>query len=318
MAEFKDILTRIDEAIEEFNKKIPASQRAMLEGIEEQLLRLDLKNGRIKTTVANLKIITSIKNKLLKIVLNEDYIQDVKNFAKAFVDVTNLQNEYWKSVEKTFKPSSILKEIKNQAVGDTVNKLTEAGIGTNISSQIEDILRTNITTGGAYKDLTAQLRESLTDTDKSPGVLSRYTKQITTDSINQYNANYTQLVSSDLGFEWFAYQGSDIASTRPFCDSMTDRRYFHISEIPALLVAEDLYYIKDGKRTKVPIYEKTGLPAGMIEGTNAENFFIRRGGYNCGHQIRPVSERLVIAQDKALYDKVIASQKYKAWKTVNG
>lgn len=318
MAEFKDILTRIDEAIEAFNKKIPASQRAMLEGIEEQLLRLDLKNGRIKTTVANLKIITSIKNKLLKIVLNEDYIQDVKNFAKAFTDVTNLQNEYWKSVEKTFKPSSILKEIKNQAVGDTVNKLTEAGIGTNISAQIEDILRTNITTGGAYKDLTAQLRESLTDTDKSPGVLSRYAKQITTDSINQYNANYTQLVSSDLGFEWYAYQGSDIRTTRPFCDAMTDRRYFHISEIPSLLAAEDLYYIKDGKRTKVPIYEKTGLPAGMIEGTNAENFFIRRGGYNCGHQIRPVSERLVIAQDKSLYDKVIASPKYKAWKSVNG
>lgn len=318
MASFNEILKRIDEAIEGFNNKIPASQKAMLESIEEELLRLDVKDGRIKTTVANLKIIASIKNKLLKIVLNEDYMAEVKNFAKAFVDITNIQNEYWKSVEKTFKPSSILKEIKNQAVEDTVNKLTEAGIGTNISSQIEDILRTNITTGGSYKDLTAQLRESLTDTDKSPGILSRYTKQITTDSINQYNANYTQIVSSDLGFEWFAYQGSDIKTTRPWCDAMTDRRYFHISEIPSLLSAEDLYYIKDGKKTKVPIYEKTGLPAGMIEGTNAENIFIRRGGYNCQHQIRPVSENLVRNQDMALYEKVVKSPEYKRWKNANG
>lgn len=318
MAEFKDILTRIDEAIEAFNKKIPASQRAMLEGIEEQLLRLDLKNGRIKTTVANLKIITSIKNKLLKIVLNEDYIQDVKNFAKAFTDVTNLQNEYWKSVEKTFKPSSILKEIKNQAVGDTVNKLTEAGIGTNISAQIEDILRTNITTGGAYKDLTAQLRESLTDTDKSPGVLSRYAKQITTDSINQYSRNYTQIVSSDLGYEFYAYQGSDITTTRHFCDAMTDIRYFHVSQIPGLLQAKDLYYTdKDGKRKKVEINPKTGLPHGMIDGTNAENFFIRAGGYNCQHAIRPVSERLIKTQDINRYNEIINSSDYKIWKGVN-
>lgn len=317
MAEFKDILTRIDEAIEAFNKKIPASQRAMLEGIEEQLLRLDLKNGRIKTTVANLKIITSIKNKLLKIVLNEDYIQDVKNFAKAFTDVTNLQNEYWKSVEKTFKPSSILKEIKNQAVGDTVNKLTEAGIGTNISAQIEDILRTNITTGGAYKDLTAQLRESLTDTDKSPGVLSRYAKQITTDSINQFSRNYTQIVSSDLGFEFYAYQGTDIKTTRHFCDALTDFRYFHISQIAGLLQAKDLYYTDDdGKRKKVEINPKTELPYGMIPGTNAENFFIRAGGYNCRHAIRPVSERLVQTQDKSLYDKIIATPEYRAWKSI--
>lgn len=316
MASFNEILKRIDEAIEGFNNKIPASQKAMLDGIEEELLRLDVKDGRIKTTVANLKIIASIKNKLLKIVLNEDYMSEVKNFAKAFVDVTNIQNEYWKSVEKTFKPSSILKEIKNQAVEDTVNKLTEAGIGTNISSQIEDILRTNITTGGSYKDLTAQLRESLTDTDKSPGILSRYTKQITTDAINQYSRNYTQIVSSDLGFEFYAYQGTDIKTTRHFCDALTDFRYFHISQIPGLLQAKDLYYTdEDGKKKKVEINPKTGLPQGMIPGTNAENFFIRAGGYNCKHAVRPVSETLVQNQDKQLYEKIINSPEYKAWKS---
>lgn len=318
MASFNDILTRIDEAVEKFNKRIPEAQKDMLDGIEEELRRLDLKDGRIKPTVANLKVIASIKNKLLKLILTEDYLSEVKEFAQAFKDVSSLQNEYWKSVEANFKPSSILKEIQSQAIGDTVNKLTDAGIGAGISESIADILRTNITTGGPIKDLTAQLRESLTDTDKSAGLLSKYAKQITTDSINQYNANYTQVISSDLGYEWFAYQGSDIKTTRPWCDAMSDRRYFHISELPDLINAVDLYYIKDGKKTKVPIYEKTGLPAGMIEGTNPENIFIRRGGYNCQHQIRPVSERLVIAQDKALYDKVISSAKYKAWKSANG
>lgn len=318
MASFNDILKRIDEAIEGFNNKIPASQKAMLEGIEEELLRLDVKDGRIKTTVANLKIIASIKNKLLKIVLNEDYMAEVKNFAKAFVDVTDLQNEYWRAVEKKFKPSSILKEIRGQAIADTVNKLTEAGIGLNVTTTIEDILRTNITSGGPYKDLVKQLRETVVGTVDKEGFVAMRAKQVTTDAIHQYNANYTQLVSSGFGFEWYAYQGTDIKTTRPFCDAMSDRRYFHVSEVPDLLAAHDLYHVKDSQRLKVQINPKTELPYGMIPGTNPENFFIRRGGYNCGHQIRPVSENLIKAQDKPLYDQILTSAKYKAWKSVNG
>lgn len=318
MASFNDILSRIEEALTRFNKKIPASQRAMLDGIEEELRRLDLKDGRIKPTIANLKVVTSIKNKLLKLILNEDYIGEVKEFAKAFKDVSVLQRQYWTGIESKFKPSSILTEIRNVAITDTVGKLTEAGIGVNIAENITDILRTNITTGGSYKDLMGQLRESLTDTQKSDGLLTRYSKQVTTDSLNQYSANYTQIVSSDLGYEWFAYQGSDIVSTRPWCDSMTDRRYFHVSELPNLLRAEGMYYEKKGVRTKVPIYEKTGLPHGMIDGTNPENIFIRRGGYNCSHQIRPVSANLVKLQNADLYNTVINSTEFKSWKTLNG
>lgn len=317
MASFNDISARIKDALERFNKKIPASQRAMLDGIEEQVARLDLNNGKIKATVANLKIVASIKAKLLKLVLNDEYIDEVKQFAQAFRDVSVLQREYWQQIETNFKPRSILKEIRSQAIGDTVSKLTESGIGTNIADNIADILRTNITTGGSYKDLLGQLRESLTDTQKSDGLLTRYSKQITTDSLNQYSRNYNQIVSSDLGYEWYAYQGSDIKTTRPFCNALTDFRYFHISQIPALLRAENLYYIKDGKKNKVPIYDKTGLPHGMIDGTNPENFFVRAGGFNCGHSIRGVSAKLVQTQAPELYNEVINSTVYKNWKALN-
>lgn len=309
--DFKDILKKIDSAIRKFNKAVPSIQKNMLENVLEELRKLDLKDGRIKPTVQNIRLTASIKNKLQRLILTDDYVKEVKDFAKAFNDVTKLQNEYWKSVEKSFTPKTLLKEIKTQAISDTIQKLTEAGIGVNITDKITDILRQNITSGGSYRKLETQLRESLTDTQKSDGSLTKYTKQITTDSINQYNAQYTQIVSNDLGFEWFAYQGSDIVTTRPFCDAMTDFRYFHITEVPRLLRAEDLYYMKDGKRTKVPIYDKTGLPHGMIDGTNPENFFVRRGGYNCGHQIRPVSESLVPEDIK---QRVFATVEYKRFK----
>lgn len=310
MPDFADILTRIDEAIAKFNKVIPKIQKEIFAGIQDELKRLDTTNGKIKTTVANIRVITSIKNKLLRLILTPEYKQEVKDFIQAFNDVTKLQNQYWQSIEKTFKPRALLKEIRIQAIDDTVKSLTASGIGSTIQEQIADILRTNITTGGSYAALNDQLRESLVNT-KTDGLLLKYTKQVTTDAINQYSAQYTQTVSNDLGFEWFAYQGSDIKTTRPFCDAMTDFRYFHITEIPDLLAAKDLYYMKDGVKTKVPIYEKTKLPHGMIPGTNPANFQINRGGYNCGHQIRPVSAALVPADIK---EKVFASQEYKTFK----
>lgn len=314
MPDFNDILKEIDRSISRFNKNIPSTQKAMYQELVSELRRLDLNGDTIKTTVANLKIIQSIKNKLTKLILTDDYLQDVKDFVKSFNTVATLQNEYWKGVEDKFKPTPLLKEIRIQAIGDTVQSLTEAGIGANIGDKITGILRTNITSGGSYKALNAQLLESLTDTDKSDGLLTKYSKQITNDSIQQYNRQYSHQVAAGLGFEWYVYAGSDIASTRPFCDAMTDLRYFHVSEVPRLLRAEDLYYIKDGQKTKVPIYPKTGLPAGMIEGTNPENFFIRAGGYNCGHAIRAVPERNVPIEAR---DRVYNTPAYQQWKSEN-
>jgi hypothetical protein len=262
--------------------------------------------------VKNLSLINSIKNKLNKIILTPEYITQVKDFAKSFNEITTLQNDYWRTIDKTFKPKPLLKAIREQAITDTVGKLTEAGIGANIAEPIADILRTNITTGGSYKDLTEQLRENLVNT-QTPGTMEKYISQITTDAVNQYSAQYTQVVSSDLGYEFFKYDNTDISSTRPWCDAMTDQPYFHISQLPKLISAQGLTYLnkKTGKREPVPVNQKTGLPSGMIPGTDASNIFIRRGGYRCQHQIRPVNERQVPADILA---KIKASPEYIAWR----
>lgn len=320
MPQFNDISKAIEKAINDFNKNIPASQRAMFSGIEDELRRLDLNNGKIKASVQNLKIVASIKNKLLKLILTPEYIESVKEFAKAFGTITTLQNEYWKGLESTFKPRPLLREIRKAAISDTVKGLT--GVD-GITDQITAILQTNITGGGSMKALTAQLRESLLTTE-TDGLLLKYTRQIATDSINQYANQYNQIVGSDLGFEWLAYRNSDIMTTRPFCDAMTDRRYFHVSSIPSLLNRMNengtpLQYTnkKTGKLEKVPVYEKTGLPNGMIPGTDASNFQVRRGGYSCGHSIQYVPERNVRTQSPEIYNMVINSAPYKRWRTLN-
>lgn len=314
MATYDDILKAIGKAVRAFNRKIPAAQRSIFDAISEEIKRLDLSpDGNIRSTAKNLSILASIKNKIIKIIVTDEYRGDVKKFIESFNEITKLQNTYWKSVETKFKPRAILKQLRKQAVSDTVNKLMDSGIGVNVGDRITDILRTSITTGGSYKKLTAQLRDGLLNTEQK-GYLDRYAKQVTIDSLNQYSAQYNNVVASDLGYTWYKYDNTDIDTTRPFCDAMTDSPYFHVSEIPRLLRAEDLYYYKDGVKTKVPLYGKTGLPHGMIPGTDASNFFVNRGGYNCGHQVRPVNERQVPDEVVA---RVTATPAYKAWKSQN-
>lgn len=319
MASFKAIIDRIDDAVATFAEKIPASQRDMLYAIDEELSRLELSNGKIKPTVANLKIVTSIKNKLLRVILTDEYKAQVKAFIQAFRDITTLHNQYWRSIEAKFKPRSILKEVRKVAITDTIEKLTENGIDVNVARPVADILNQNITQGGSMRELRESLSSMLTDAGDTPGLLKKYATQITTDSINQYSRNYTQLVTSDLGLEWFGYRNTLIKTSRPFCIAMVERRYFHISEIPALLKAQGLTYKhpKSGKQTKVRLNPKTDLPDGMYPTTNVANFLTLLGGYNCGHQAGPVSDSLVKMQDPALYAKVTSSAAYRAWKKIN-
>lgn len=318
MPDFSDILKTIDKAIEKFNSKIPAAQKRMYDGIADELKRLDTSNGKIKTTVANLRIIQSIKNKLTRLIVTPEYLKDVKEFVSQFNEVTKLQNEYWKSVESEFTPRVLLKEIRKQAIGDTIKNLTSSGIGAAISDQIASILRTNITTGGSYAQMTEQLREKILNTF-TEGALAKYSRQITTDSLHQFSAQYSATISSDLSFEWFSWQGSEIMTSRPFCQAMVENnRYFHISQVPNLLKGLDAHGVrlkykdnKTGKEKTVGLYDKTELPHGFIPGTNSANFFINRGGFSCAHQARPVSERIVpIAVREAVY----ASEAYKRWK----
>ena len=293
------ILKTITKALSKFDKSIPKLQTLLYRELINEIKRLDTNGDKLKVSVKNLSVLTSIKNKLNRLILNPEYKAEIKDFAAAFNSVYKLQFEYWKDIEKTFKPKPLLKAIRNQAITDTVTQLTTQGISANVSDAIIGILRTNITSGGSYNDLAEQLRQSLTNTPESKGILDRYVKTVAKDSINQFNRQYTQIVSNDLGYEWYRYMNSDIETTRCFCDKMTDKDFFHISEVPTIL-----------KGMGCDIYKKTGLPYGMIDGTNAENFFVRAGGRNCGHNINPVAKLQV---PKAVQDVVYASAEYKAW-----
>jgi len=163
------------------------------------------------------------------------------------------------------------------AVESTINALLGQGLSSNVIAPVQKILTDNITTGGSYAKFQEQLQNHILQNETGEGNLQRYTKQITTDAINQYNAQYGETVAQDLQFSWGRYMGSNLTTSREFCVLLTDKQWVHKSELPEIIKGHI-----DG--TDCKLSKTTGLPLGMIPDTDADNFKVRRGGYNCGHQ----------------------------------
>lgn len=281
-----DLLKATDDSINSFNAAVPDIQKQLFGKLQNLLKDLETKNGKLSNTVANIKAIGSLKTEIEKAILSKDYIANVTDFAKSFEIVSTLSDNYFAAITSDYSPNKVLNAIRKDAVGATVISLTESGISANVTEGIQNILRTSITTGGNYADLMEQMRTFILSDGKGLGALERYTKQITTDSLNQYSATYNHTVTNDLGLEWFMYTGSNLETTRPFCKLLTEKKYIHKSEIPTILNGHI-------DNHNVPINPKTDVWAGGIPRTNESNFSINRGGYNCGHQLIPVTDAMV-------------------------
>jgi len=291
--DYKDIIKQIDETDSKFGSVIDDAQKRMLREVLTLTKDLELSTGRILPTVGNLKLISKIKEKLNKAVVNKDYLNGVKDLLKSFEGIQLAQLGYFKTLSEGMPTIKKYDLIRVMAIENTAAQLIESGIDANVTSKLKDMLIRSVTSGGNYRDLVGEVSEFLSNTDKSPGALSRYAKTYTTTALNQFAGQTNKLMTEDSGAEWFRYVGSDIETTREFCELMTDKDYFHKSEIPEILKGHI-----DGE--KCEIYDKTKLPKGMIEGTNKDNFQVNCGGWNCRHAVVPV---LTFTVPKNLRDK---------------
>lgn len=281
-----NIITTIEQSVEKINASVPAQQQRIFKEISLLLKDLDLRGDTIQQTAKNLRIIGKAKSKLDEIVNSDKWQKSVSEYLKSFDEITKLQNQYFATLAKDYKPNALLGEIKNQSIDATLNSLTEAGISASVTEKIQDILRLNITTGASYTQMSNQLRDFITTNETGAGALERYTKQITTDALNQYSAQYTNAVTNDLGLEWFQYTGALIETSRTFCVALIKKKYVHKSELASIIRGD----FKEFEDADGKINPKTKLPEGMVAGTNVSNFHVYRGGYQCGHQLMAVAE----------------------------
>lgn len=292
--EINQILKAIDDGLVTFDEAIPEIQQQIYNRLLRFQRELSVQGDTITNSVKNIKLLGDLKADLERIILDDsNYTDSVEKFGKLYETVDKLNFSYYKALEKKFKPPKMIEEIRKQSVNVVLEGLTESGLNANVITPVREIINTYVTTGGSYAKLSKELDNYIngytSDAGPIDGALTKYTKQITTDAIHQYNATVNRAISSDLGYEWFRYVGSNIKTTRTFCKALTQKQYYHISELPDIIKGD----FAEFKEMKGEIYDKTGLPQGMYDDTNTSNFAVYRGGYNCGHQAYPIPTVLV-------------------------
>lgn len=283
------IIQLIEKKVDSFDASLSSVERELFAEIQLVLKSLELDDaGNIKSTTANLYRIQVIKSKIERIMQSPAYTTKVILFSNTINEITSMSKEYLKNLGN-FQPTKYMLEYRKVAIKQTRESLGLASKTTKnpeftqrVVNRAMYIIRGEVTNGSSFMSVNEQLRDFMLSDKDGVGALRRYSKQVTTDALNQYTANYMMRGADELGLEWFEYLGELVRDSRPWCEHMRQKRWVHRSELPELPMM-----------FKVPANPKTGLPQGMIAGTNGDNILQRRGGWNCGHQFAPVMEESV-------------------------
>jgi len=285
-AKIQELIDTIDEAIAKWDKAIPDMEKDFFANVFRLVKQLELKGDDIKKIVSNLRLMNKIKSELDSALYTKRYLREVDSFIKYFEKVEKIQSEYFTESFKDFKKPAIWAEIKKQTIEDVVESLTAADISTLVVNPVSELIRDDVMNGSSWSNMVKQLDKLIESKSGLDSPLKRYSSQIVTDAINQYAAQYNNTITDDLGLQWYQYVGALVKHSRPFCRSLVQKRWVNVAEFPTIVQGK----INGKQVAKNP---RTGLPEGMIPGTNAQTLKTYRGGYRCNHLFIAVDESLV-------------------------
>ena len=311
----KNVVDVVDKSINEYMAKVPGIQKKIYSEILTLTKELKLDSrGNIKNTIDNYRLLNNLRSRLSKVIFTSDYQKTTQQLVNSYDEINNTIKDYFSSFATSLSSTTeeVLKILRNQSIDRTILYLGESGINVNIIGKVQELLQSNITTGGSYASYTEQLKEFINGNKESVGVFEKYANTIVIDGINTYSRTYTNAIVEDLGLEWFQYTGTLLTTSRAWCEHMVKKRFVHISELKTVL--SDNIDGVDICGDEIPC-GKNKLPRGMKNETAVSNLLNLAGGWNCGHRFIPIDDIIVPSEIKS---KVYNSIEYKQWCKLNG
>lgn len=271
-----ELAQQIEEIILSADAKFALSMGRVQNTLYEQLLVI-IKNlevdqdGYILQSAANRKILSEAETKISEIFSQGIYQNAVSSYVSIIPQVDELNQRYF-STFKGFKDNKqFLKSLQNQTIKTVEKFVLQDGLESQVISPLSQILNQNVNSGGKFSGFLQQVRDYIKGNDKVEGRAISYSRTFLRDSMFTYARTFQQSVTNDLGLEFYLYSGPIIDKTRSFCEDRAGK-FFHHREI-------ELW----------ASLEWTGKKAGTTE----SSIFLFAGGWNCNHQLIPVSSNIV-------------------------
>jgi len=218
-------------------------------------------NGEFTFNIKTLENIDRVDAVITEVLTEEGYFNNLKQYKKEFTANLNESISNYKSFGATVSPD--LTAYNNLAFKNFYNRLliiTE----TNIKQPIQDALLQHIASGGKYKTFKENLREIVVG-KKIETNIDLLAREVTF----QYKRSQSMILADKFDIKYFKYSGDDILTSRCFCQQRSGNIY-----------------------TREEIMKWADLEwGGQIKGTNRNNIMQVLGGFNCRHDLLPISER---------------------------
>lgn len=247
-------------------------QRKLYDDLVAILKDLELQDGYIRQNTANRKIIVQASNKIQETFSAPPYANAVSNYVSLVGELTTNNVEYFSGLDKAFAPNKLYLRKLQEGVISSVNQyVMRDGLQSQVVKPLEQILVQNVNSGGRFSGFIKQVETFVQGNSEVEGRTLNYTRTFIRDTLMTYSRTYQQAVTADLGLEYYLYSGGIQDTSREFCTERVGK-YFSKKEIEAWASLEWKGKKKDTTETSI---------------------FLFAGGWNCGHQIIPVSEFIV-------------------------
>ena len=274
----------IDKSVDNLLKSIENSSDKLYKDLLKYLAKFDKEKGNLNSS--QFELILALDGFVRSAVFDTKVDSAIKGylstFDKATGNIISINEEFANNAIKV-NTDRLLNDNKKFALNNI------KGIGfENVTKLIQDILYKGISNNSSVIAVEQQLKQ-LVLPDNGVSILERHFGQVAQDSLYQHQGTINQKIIEVYEFKAVRYVPlTEVADTRPICH--------HITQLKQPILITDLKKILDnycpnGRPSKDKItysirdeVKILGKGAGMIDGTNINNFFMNRGGYRCRHQ----------------------------------
>lgn len=272
----------------DFTEAITAQQARLADRLAVLMATLDTRGGAIEASEANASRLTEILSILQSEFNDDDYLRAVTEYLRTYDRLDASLVEYMSQFGRL--DVDVIGALRRQ------NKLILAQYLTNPQSFARTVwlplgatIAAAISSEQPIVDAINAGKGLLTgaDTETGIGPLIRDAADVSEASLRTHDKRTTKAAADQTEIEFYLFQGSDIDSTREWCDARSGHAW-HVEEI------------KEWGRQAAA---GNGWD-GMVEGTDEETIFVYLGGWygrqkGCRHILVPIARVDVPSSDLA-------------------
>lgn len=287
----KERIKRLDSVPLALQTKIEKQQETAFKSLLQDLKSLDIEDGKYAATKNNLGKINGILERLKENLFNKDYLDAIKQFALEIQTQAKLTNQIMTKVVD-FTDNDLYNSVVKKSQQNALLLLDENAVRSEIIQPLSDLLTNSIVSDVSYLDAVENIRTYMVGNSEVSGKFAQYAATYVKDAFAVSDRQYSELVASDIGFQFYKYSGGEVANTRYFC-CVRDGNVYHRKEIEEWGKSESLW----NKGKEASCSDKKG--GGRNPNTNEATIFSYLGGFNCNHVLIPVGLKYVPSADLA-------------------